>query len=97
MWILGLKGLMEGTLRSDDSNGNGNGNENVRSTRGFISKTTTLRVQHTFCEFLYRLCTTTSPNFTFHGGSEQVKSKFFLFLHLDIVLSDSTPGEFPFV
>ena len=38
MWILGLKGLMEGTLRSDDSNGNGNGNENVRKSKRFYNQ-----------------------------------------------------------
>ena len=36
MWILGLKGLMEGTLRSDDSNGNGN--ENVRKSNRFYNQ-----------------------------------------------------------
>ena len=36
MWILGLKGLMEGTLRSDDSNGNGN--ENVRKSKRFYNQ-----------------------------------------------------------
>ena len=42
-----------GCLRNDDSDSDGNANAR-------ISKTTTLHVNHAFCTFLYRHCTTTT-------------------------------------
>ena len=57
-WVLRnlLLILTVGTLRSKDADDN----ENVKKTIGLISKTTTSHVQHTFCSFLSRFCTTTT-------------------------------------
>ena len=45
-----------GTLRSDDGDGNGNATKTI----GLVSKTTILRMDHAFCTFLCRRCTSTT-------------------------------------
>ena len=62
--------MISGTLRSNDADGN----ENVKKTKGLISKTTTLHVHHAF---LYISLPSLHdydvkmPNFTFYGGRKQ--------------------------
>ena len=50
--------LLLGTLRNYD----GDCKENVKKTIGWMSKTTTLHVHHSFCTFLCCACTTTTWN-----------------------------------
>ena len=65
-----------GTLRSNDADGK----ENVKKTKGLISKTTTLHVHHAF---LYISLPSLHdydvkmPNFTFYGGRKQATTKFY--------------------
>ena len=64
-----------GTLRANDAGGN----ENVGKNNGFISKTTTLHVYHTFCTFLFPFLhdyDVKMPNFAFYGERKQATTKF---------------------
>ena len=84
------------TLRSDD----GDGNENVKIAIGLITKTTIIHVHHAF---LYISLPSLHdydvkiPNFTLHRGSTQATTKFPLFLHLAMVLRNSTLGWFAYI
>ena len=71
-------------------------NKRIRLT----SKTTTLLMHHTCLysslPFLHNY-TLAMPNFAFYGERKQTLAKFiFLFLHLDMVLKNSTPVGFTF-
>ena len=61
---------IKGSLRNSDSDGNANAR---------ISKTTTSHVNHAFCTFLYRHCTTTRLY------DEKVQQIFDIFLCLSVV------------
>ena len=90
-----VNGLI-GTLTSNDSDGN----ENATKAIGLISKTTILHVHHAF---LYISLPSLHdydvkiPNFTLHRGSTQATTKFPLFLHLAMVLRNSTLGWFAYI
>ena len=64
-----------------------------REKKDGISKTTTLHVHYTFLYIsllLFHDYDVKIPGFTFYGGPEI----FFLFLNLDMVHRNSTPGDF---
>ena len=55
-------------------------NENVKKTKGLISKTTTLHVHHPFLfiSFLFfHDFDVKMPNFAFYGGHKQATTKFY--------------------
>ena len=86
-----------GSLRCDDGDGNGNATKAI----GLISKTTTLHLHH---PFLYISLPSLDdydvkmPNFTMYRGSTQATTKFPLsFLHLDMVLRNSTLGWLAYI
>ena len=65
-----------GSLRSNDADDN----ENVKKTIGFISKTTTSHVHHTFLYFSFPFLhdyDVKMPNFAFYGGRKQATTKFY--------------------
>ena len=84
-------------LRSDD----GDGNNNVVKAIGLISKTTTLHMHHTFVYISLPSLhdhDVKMLNFMFYRGRKQAATKLsFLFLNLDEVLRNSTPGEFVYI
>ena len=75
--------LQLGTLRSNDANGN----DNVQKTIGFISKTTTSHVHHTFLYISFPSLhdyDVKMLNFVFYGERKQATTKIYLsFLRLD--------------
>ena len=65
-----------GTLRSNDADSN----ENVKKTKGLISKTTTLHVHHAFLYISFLFLhdyDVKMPNFAFYGGRKQATTKFY--------------------
>ena len=65
-----------GTLRSNDADDN----ENVKKTRGLISKTAISHVYHTFLYISFPFlhdCDVKMPNFAFYGGRKQATTKFY--------------------
>jgi len=61
------------------SNNDGDGNENVKTTIGLLSKTTSLLVHHAFLYISLPLLhdyDVKMPNFTFYGGRRQSTTKF---------------------
>ena len=68
---------------------------------GLISKTTTLHLHHTFLYIFFAITTwlwNKNAWFQFYGGHKQAKNVIsVLFLNLDMVLRNSTPGEFTYI
>ena len=70
--------------------------DQTRKKKDGISKTTTLHVHYTFLYIsllLFHDYDVKIPGFTFYGG----RKIFFLFLNLDMVHRNSTPGEFAYI
>ena len=71
-----------------------------KTTIGLVGKTTTL---HAHLSFLYislpflRDYAVKLPNFTFYWRRKQATRKFILFLNLNMVLRNSTPGGFAYI
>ena len=88
-----------GTLRSNDVDGN----EDVKKKKkiGLVSKTTTLHVHKDFfSHFFARFWTTTTGKCLISRFMEYVKKQrrnLFLFLYLDMVPRNSTPGGFAYI
>ena len=49
---MSTQGILSDLSAGSFSNDNSDGSENVKKALGFISKTTALHMQHTFCAFL---------------------------------------------
>ena len=96
MNVLSAEEELLGTLRSDNGDGNGNSTKAI----GLITKRTILHVHHAF---LYISLPSLHdydvkmPNFTLYRGSTQATTKFPLFLHLAMVLKNSTLGWFAYI
>ena len=81
------------------SNDEGDGSEDVKKEIGFLRKTTTLHVHHTF---LYISLPSLHdydvkmPNSKFYGGRKQATTNLFFSLNLSAVLKKSTPGKFAY-
>ena len=72
--------LLLGTLRSNDADGNENVKKKNKKTIGFISKTTTLHVHHTFLDISFpflRDYDVKMLNFAFYGERKQATTKFY--------------------
>ena len=85
-----------GTLRSDDVTAT----RTSKTTIDLVGKTTTLHVHLTFLyislpfvpDYDVKL-----PNFTFSGGRIRPRRNFIIFLNLNMVLRNSTPGGFAYI
>ena len=70
--------------------------DQTRKKKDGTSKTTTLHVHYTFLYIsllLFHDYDVKIPGFTFYGG----RKIFFLFLNLNMVHRNSTPGEFAYI
>ena len=80
----------------------GDANENGKKKKVYISKTTTLHVQHTFLYIslpsLYDR-DVKFPQVTFYGGRKHRQDYKFLFLPLNLVVvpKNSIPGKFTYI
>ena len=85
-----------GTLRSDDVTAT----RTSKTTIDLVGKTTTLHVHLTFLyislPFLHDY-DVKLPNFTFSGGRIRPRRNFIIFLNLNMVLRNSTPGGFAYI
>ena len=84
-----------GTLRSHDATAT----RTPKTTIGLVGKTTTARASHFLVHFfaVLRDYAVKLPNFTFYGGRKQATRKFILFLNLNMILRNSTPGGFVYI
>ena len=85
-----------GTLRADDVTAT----RTSKTTIDLVGKTTTLHVHLTFLyislPFLHDY-DVKLPNFTFSGGRIRPRRNFIIFLNLNMVLRNSTPGGFAYI
>ena len=87
-----------GTLRSNDADGK----KNIKKNNGFLlAKQQLCKCTTLFCTFLCPFLhdyNVNMPNFAFYGGRKQATTKFLLlFLYLDMVPRNSTPGGFAYI
>ena len=77
------------------------GNENVKNNNRFSRQNNNFAGEsHSFCAFLCRFCTTTTWNcliLLFREDVNKRRRNFILFLHVNMVLRNSTPGGFAYI